>query len=165
MSYGNWARVTFVVLNIRLEYFKSNPRRIVVLKVARRRRVINRRQKKSIARYGRRGVDFAAYENYLAVIVQLCKQGTLMPTADLNKRGFQGALASIAFVVTAAVATSASAASVEIARKCAALTAKAFPPRVVGNPAAGSAKGTGSEKRDFYKKCVANEGKSEAPEK
>ena len=60
---------------------------------------------------------------------------------------------------------SASAISVELAKKCNAQTAKAFPPRVIGNPAAGSAKGTGQDQRDYYKKCVANEGKMDAPKR
>ena len=55
--------------------------------------------------------------------------------------------------------------SVELARKCNALTAKAFPPRVVGNPAAGSTKGTGQDERAYYRKCVANEGKMDPPTK
>ena len=59
----------------------------------------------------------------------------------------------------------ASAISLEAAKKCNALTAKAFPPRVIGNPAAGSAKGSGRDERDFYKKCVANEGKMNEPAK
>jgi hypothetical protein len=53
----------------------------------------------------------------------------------------------------------ASAISAELARKCTALTAKAFPPRVVGNPASGSVKGGGREERAYYRKCVATEGK------
>ena len=52
----------------------------------------------------------------------------------------------------------ASAITVEVAKKCHALTAKAFPPRVVGNPAAGSAKGSGKDIQDYYGKCVANGG-------
>jgi hypothetical protein len=60
---------------------------------------------------------------------------------------------------------SASAISVEVAKKCNALTAKAFPPRVPGNPAAGSAKGSGKEMRDYFKKCVANGGEMPAPPK
>ena len=60
---------------------------------------------------------------------------------------------------------SAFAISVELARKCNALTAKAFPPRVVGNPAAGSTKGTGRDERAYYRKCVANEGKMDPPTK
>jgi hypothetical protein len=47
---------------------------------------------------------------------------------------------------------------VEVAKKCAALTAKAFPPRVPGNPAAGVAKGTAQSERDYFNKCVANRG-------
>ncbi len=49
--------------------------------------------------------------------------------------------------------------SVEIARKCDALVAKAYPPRQPGNPAAGLANGTGSEAQSYYQKCVANGGK------
>jgi hypothetical protein len=53
----------------------------------------------------------------------------------------------------------ASAVSPEVAKKCSALTAKAFPPREVGNPAAGSAKGSGADEQDYFRKCVANGGK------
>jgi len=53
----------------------------------------------------------------------------------------------------------ASAVTVEVARKCQALTAKAFPPREPGNPAAGSASGTGRMQREYFNKCVANGGK------
>ena len=49
--------------------------------------------------------------------------------------------------------------TVEVARKCETLTAKAFPPREPGNPAAGSAKGTGREQREYFNKCLANGGK------
>ena len=44
----------------------------------------------------------------------------------------------------------ASAVTAEVARKCAALTAKAYPPQVPGNPAAGLAKGTVQIKRDYF---------------
>jgi hypothetical protein len=54
---------------------------------------------------------------------------------------------------------SASAITAEVARACDALVAKSFPPREVGNPAAGSAKGSGKDQRDFFAKCVANGGK------
>jgi hypothetical protein len=53
----------------------------------------------------------------------------------------------------------ASAISAEVAKKCADLTRKAYPPRVVGNPAAGSAKGTGPAERSYFSKCVSNGGK------
>jgi hypothetical protein len=74
-------------------------------------------------------------------------------------------LVGLVCIVTIAAADEAAAASADVAKKCAVLTAKAFPPRVVGNPAAGSAKGTGSEKSDFYKKCIANEAKVQPSEK
>ena len=48
--------------------------------------------------------------------------------------------------------------TVDVAKKCDAALAKAFPPRVPGNPAAGSAKGSGRDQEAFYKKCVANSG-------
>jgi hypothetical protein len=56
-------------------------------------------------------------------------------------------LTSSAFAVTA-----------EVAKKCEALTAKAYPHRVPGNPAAGSSKGSWAEQREYFNKCVANEG-------
>jgi len=57
--------------------------------------------------------------------------------------------------------TNAYAVTVEVAKKCNALLAKKFPPRVVGNPAAGSAQGTGKAQRDYFKKCVESDGKIE----
>jgi hypothetical protein len=61
----------------------------------------------------------------------------------------------------------ASAETVEVAKKCDALTAKAYPPRVIGNPAAGSVNGTGLSEHDYYQKCVANGGSisTHAPKK
>jgi hypothetical protein len=53
----------------------------------------------------------------------------------------------------------ASAITVELAKKCEALTIKAFPPRVIGNPAAGSAKGSGKDAQAYFNKCVKNGGK------
>jgi hypothetical protein len=51
-----------------------------------------------------------------------------------------------------------SAETVEVAKKCQALTAKMYPPREVGNPAAGSAQGTSQQEREYFSKCVANDG-------
>lgn len=65
----------------------------------------------------------------------------------------------LVFITVALVTNGAEAESVEVAKKCDALTAKAFPPRVIGNPAAGSAKGTGADERAYYERCVANHGK------
>jgi hypothetical protein len=56
--------------------------------------------------------------------------------------------------------------SAEVAKKCKILRAKQFPPRQIGNPAAGSAYGSGQDKREFFRKCVANGGNMDsAPEK
>jgi hypothetical protein len=52
-----------------------------------------------------------------------------------------------------------SAVTVEVAKTCQILTEKAFPPRQIGNPAAGSAKGTAQDQRAYFSKCVANGGK------
>jgi hypothetical protein len=53
----------------------------------------------------------------------------------------------------------------ELAKKCAALTQKAFPPRVVGNPAAGSFGGSGRSAQVYFNECIRNGGsvKDEAP--
>ena len=75
---------------------------------------------------------------------------------------FQGALFGLACIAIAPMTDSASAVSVEVAKKCNALTAKAFPPREIGNPAAGSTKGSGRAERAYYRKCVANGGKMPA---
>ena len=67
-------------------------------------------------------------------------------------------VAALACIAVGSMAESASAVTAQLAKKCQALTAKAFPPRVPGNPAAGSAKGTGQSQRDYFNKCVANGG-------
>ncbi|QAU48772.1 hypothetical protein EAS56_26470 [Bradyrhizobium guangzhouense] len=58
-----------------------------------------------------------------------------------------------------AAPVTASAVTAEVARTCNTAVAKAFPPKQVGNPAAGSAKGSAKEQRDYFNKCVANDGK------
>ena len=65
----------------------------------------------------------------------------------------------------AATVHPASAITAELARKCEALVSTAFPPRQIGNPAAGSAKGNSKAQRDYYKKCVANDGKMDEEQK
>jgi len=70
-----------------------------------------------------------------------------------------GAVAALVWVVVAP--TAAQAVTVEVAKKCQAMTAKAFPPRVAGNPAAGSAQGSAKDRRDYYNKCVADESKND----
>jgi hypothetical protein len=56
----------------------------------------------------------------------------------------------------------ASAMSVEVAKRCGAQTAKEFPPREPGNPAAGHAKGTESS-QEYYKKCLADNSHAARP--
>jgi len=81
------------------------------------------------------------------------------------KPKLMGVVVGLAFVTVALVTNGAGAVSVKVAKKCDALTAKAFPPRVIGNPAAGSAKGTGADERAYYERCVANHGKIPDPAK
>lgn len=76
-------------------------------------------------------------------------------------KGFVYAFLALISVALGAAPNRAQAVSVEVARTCEALTAKAYPPRVVGNPAAGSAKGTGRIQQQYFNKCVANGGKME----
>jgi hypothetical protein len=66
--------------------------------------------------------------------------------------------ASVLFVAT--TWNAASAITAEVARKCDALVAKTFPSREPGNPAAGSAKGSGRDEQGYFKKCVANGGRA-----
>jgi hypothetical protein len=78
---------------------------------------------------------------------------------DAAALGMTAALVCIGVLVTTGKAQAAPTA--DVARKCAALTAKAFPPRVAGNPAAGSAKGTVGSEQSYFKKCVENGGNME----
>jgi hypothetical protein len=76
----------------------------------------------------------------------------------------------IAFVVLMWLALpmithSAFAVTAEVAKKCQSLSAKAFPPRVPGNPAAGLMNGTGREASQYFRKCVENEGNMEGNDK
>lgn len=73
------------------------------------------------------------------------------------KSKFKGEL-SLLLLVAALLPGEASAVSVEVAKKCNTLLAKEFPPREIGNPAAGSTKGNPQAERDFFKKCVENGG-------
>lgn len=68
------------------------------------------------------------------------------------------ALVALIFLSDASTAQSALAITVELAKKCRALTAMAYPPRVPGNPAAGRLNGTSEDVRDYFDKCVANGG-------
>jgi len=77
---------------------------------------------------------------------------------------FTGSKIGCAFLALTCIAlgstpNSASAVTVEVAKQCESLMAKAFPPRELGNPAAGSTKGTGRSEQQYFSKCVANGGK------
>jgi hypothetical protein len=67
-------------------------------------------------------------------------------------------LVALVCVAVGCMTGSSSAVTAPLAKKCQALTAKAFPPQVPGNPAAGSAKGTGRSQRDYFNRCVASGG-------
>jgi hypothetical protein len=71
----------------------------------------------------------------------------------------QPILASLSVSFAVINLNAASAITLEVATKCEALVAEVFPPRVAGNPAAGSAKGSGRDEQAYYRKCVANGGR------
>jgi hypothetical protein len=68
------------------------------------------------------------------------------------------ALAALVCVAVASMTGSAWAVTAEVAKNCAIQGEKRFPPLVLGNPAAGSAKGTGQGKLNWLIKCRANGG-------
>ena len=69
------------------------------------------------------------------------------------------AFAALICIALGTASNRALAVTAEVAKQCQALTAKAYPPRQVGNPAAGSAKGTGRAEQAYFNSCVANGGK------
>jgi hypothetical protein len=71
---------------------------------------------------------------------------------------FRSALAVAIIIAAGLIADSAFAITAEVAKKCQALMAQAYPPRVPGNPAAGSDKGSGADQQKYYRNCVANNG-------
>jgi hypothetical protein len=72
---------------------------------------------------------------------------------------FGCAFPALICIALGSISNPAPAVTVEVARKCKALTDTAYPPREPGNPAAGSAKGSGRAAQDYFSKCVANGGK------
>ena len=75
-----------------------------------------------------------------------------------NVKSVSVGVALICFAV-GGMTSGASAVTLELAKKCSGLMAKAYPPREPGNPAAGSAKGNGAAAQTYYEKCLANNGK------
>jgi hypothetical protein len=76
----------------------------------------------------------------------------------LAKLKFEAAGVAVICLLQALTPRSALAITADVARKCSALTAKAYPPRVVGNPAAGVQNGSSQDFRNYFHKCVANGG-------
>jgi len=70
---------------------------------------------------------------------------------------FWAMLIAISCVVFEQMTEQAPALTVEVAKKCNALAAKAFPPREIGNPAAGVI-GGGKNRQKYYRECIENEG-------
>ena len=79
-------------------------------------------------------------------------------SAMLTKLRYGTALFALFCLTCLPTTRSAIAITAELARKCGALTDKAYPLRVPGNPAAGREHGTAKEARDYFNKCVANRG-------
>jgi hypothetical protein len=77
----------------------------------------------------------------------------------LTKQEFALAFAGLICIALVSTPQSASAATAEVAKRCSALTAKVFPPRAVGNPAAGSAKGNGLAEQAYFRRCLASGGR------
>ena len=84
-----------------------------------------------------------------------------------SKLKYGGVTATLICPLYLLMAQNASAVSAEVAKKCGALTDRAYPFRVPGNPAAGRTLGTAQDVRDYFNKCVANGGNvpGQAPEK
>jgi hypothetical protein len=85
------------------------------------------------------------------------------PCGSLTVRAkprFVPAFAALFCIVLASTTCGAGTVTAETAKKCSTLTAKAFPPRVIGNPAAGSAKGNGTAEQAYFKRCLANGGEA-----
>jgi hypothetical protein len=68
------------------------------------------------------------------------------------------ALVVLVCIAVGSMTGSASAVTAEVAKKCEILAEKAYPPLVRGNPAAGSAKGSGQAKYNYLIKCFATGG-------
>ncbi len=77
----------------------------------------------------------------------------------LDKPKLVGTFAVLICVALASLPHGAAAVTAEVAKKCSALTAKVFPPRVIGNPGAGSTKGNGLAEQAYFRRCLANGGK------
>lgn len=71
----------------------------------------------------------------------------------------KGLLVTVALIAVISTATSASAISVELAKKCRAMALKAYPPKLPGVKS-----GNAQAQRTFYEQCIANGGTMPASE-
>jgi hypothetical protein len=81
----------------------------------------------------------------------------------LTNSKLSNGLIALSSMTMALMPCSVSAVTVEVAKKCDALVAQAYPPREPGNPAAGSANGTAQAARDYFRICVEHGGKMADP--
>ena len=86
----------------------------------------------------------------------------------LNKALRENLVFAISFAALACLfdlqsSSKALAISVEVAKKCANLAGKAYPVRMLGNPAAGYLHGTAEDYRKYFNQCVANGGNMDIP--
>jgi hypothetical protein len=108
----------------------------------------------------------AIARRYGLLWLAFCQLDSKLSDPDICSQGGEYAMirpklisAALLFVTAGSMTSGASAITAELAKKCEALTAKAFPPRVIGNPAAGSAKGSGKDAQAYFNKCIKNGGR------
>jgi hypothetical protein len=101
----------------------------------------------------RLGVDWPARSHHNVLDTHAGRQTVLA------KPRFILAFAGLICIALTSTPHGAGAVTAEVAKKCSALTAKVFPPRVIGNPGAGSVKGSGLEEQAYFKRCLASGGK------
>jgi hypothetical protein len=87
----------------------------------------------------------------------------LRETTDMVRYRYLAYAATTACLI-GVVTPPAAAIDATLAKQCNGMLAKAFPPAVPGNPAAGSKNGDATQQRAYFKKCIDNNGKmDEAP--
>src|SRR5579859_775189 len=79
----------------------------------------------------------------------------------ITKQQYGSALSLSVWIAMGFMNSGASAITAELAKRCQLLTAKAYPSKQVGNPAASAT--TGPAARAYFSKCVANKGNVDAP--
>jgi hypothetical protein len=81
------------------------------------------------------------------------------------KLKYRTALVVLIWLALPVMTRGAFAETVEVAKKCDLLTARAFPPRELGNPAAGLTHGSAREASEYFRKCIENGGNTGASDK